>query len=109
MTFQVLLSKEQAIKDNTYGSIVWKNCNLKAFKLGVNSWEEAERKKKKKLQSFEKIIGDKVAETEDKELNPVQIDDTGTIEVDLENTNSNQSKSSKTGDSSRKAKKKKKG
>lgn len=62
---QILISKESAIRDNTYGSIVWRNCNLKAFKQGVTSWEESERKKKKNIESFEKIISDKV--TADKE------------------------------------------
>jgi len=57
---QILIAKEQAIRDNTYGSIVWKNCNLKAFKQGVNTWEEWERKKKKNMESFEEIISDKL-------------------------------------------------
>ena len=38
---------------------------MKAFKQGVTSWEESERKKKKNIESFEKIISDKV--TADKE------------------------------------------
>ncbi|KAL5264945.1 hypothetical protein ACHWQZ_G005891 [Mnemiopsis leidyi] len=53
---QTLIAKEQAIRENTYGSIVFKNCNLKAFKQGLNMWEESERKKKKNVESFEKII-----------------------------------------------------
>ena len=52
------MAKEQSIRDNTYGSIVWRNCNLKAFKQGIGSWEESERKKKKNMESFEKIIHD---------------------------------------------------
>ena len=53
---QVLIEKEQSIRDNTYGSIVWRNCNLKTFKMGVKTWEDAERKKKRKLETFEKIL-----------------------------------------------------
>merc|ERR1712003_306267 len=62
---QILISKEQAIRDNTYGSIVWRNCNLKAFKQGVSTWEESERKKKKNVESFESIINNK--STDEKE------------------------------------------
>jgi hypothetical protein len=60
-----LIAKEQAIRDNTYGSIVWKNCNLKTFKQGVSTWEESERVKKKNIESFQKLIKDEL--TADKE------------------------------------------
>ena len=56
-----MIAKEQAIRENTYGSIVFKNCNLKAFKQGLNTWEESEKRKKKNVESFEKIINNESA------------------------------------------------
>lgn len=57
-----MLSKEQGIKDNTYGRIVWKNCNIEAFKLGSDHWEKTEQKKQKTVQSFREIIENKTEE-----------------------------------------------
>lgn len=54
---QVLMEKEQQIKDNTYGAIVWRNCNLKAFKMGLKSWVDSETKKKRKIDKFKSAIG----------------------------------------------------
>ena len=56
-----MIAKEQAIRENTYGSIVFKNCNLKAFKQGLKTWEESEKRKKKNVESFEKIINNESA------------------------------------------------
>jgi len=43
----ILINNEHVVKENTYGRMIWKNCNLTSFKLGTKVWEVEEKKKRK--------------------------------------------------------------
>lgn len=56
------------MKENTYGRMIWKNCNLTSFKLGTKVWEVEEKKKRKIVE----ILSEKKEEISPKVLSSVE-------------------------------------